>query len=49
MNNLVHIVWYDHRTGYYEIFYKRSTDGGINWGNDIKLSIGALGASVHPA
>lgn len=34
----VHCVWYDGREGNYEIFYKRSTDGGINWEDDMRLT-----------
>jgi len=30
--NLVHVVWYDNPMGNFEIYYKRSTDGGIGWG-----------------
>ena len=28
----VHVVWYDHRDGNDEIYYKRSTDNGATWG-----------------
>lgn len=34
----IHAVWYDGRDGNYEIYYKRSTDGGISWGADTRLS-----------
>ena len=34
----VHVVWYDKRDGNCEIYYKRSTDGGISWGADLRLS-----------
>jgi hypothetical protein len=34
----VHIVWQDNRDGNYEIYYKRSTDGGTSWGADIRLT-----------
>jgi hypothetical protein len=30
-SNQVHLVWYDLTPGNYEIFYKRSTDGGATW------------------
>ena len=30
-NNHVHVVWYDDAPGNFEIFYKRSTDGGATW------------------
>ena len=36
--NFVHIVWWDERDGNYEIYYIRSTDGGINWGTEIRLT-----------
>ena len=39
--NVVHIVWYDDRHGgyhNYEIYYKRSTDGGVKWGADKRLT-----------
>ncbi len=37
-NSDVHIVWYDERDGNNEIYYKRSTDGGISWGADTRLT-----------
>ena len=54
----VHVVWYDNRSGgNYEIYYKRSTDGGISWGADTRLtnnvyyssdpSISVSGSVVH--
>lgn len=36
--NYVHVVWFDERIGNREIFYKRSTDGGITWSSDIRLT-----------
>jgi hypothetical protein len=38
--SVVHVVWHDNRYSYneYEIFYKRSTDGGITWGTDTRLT-----------
>ncbi len=35
---VVHVVWNDLRDGNYEIYYKRSTDGGVNWGADTRLT-----------
>jgi len=29
--NGVHVVWYDDSAGNFEIYYKKSTDGGANW------------------
>ncbi len=36
--NIVHVVWYDNRDGNYEIYYKRSTDSGLNWETDTRLT-----------
>ncbi len=36
--NNVHLVWEDTRDGNREIYYKKSIDGGTNWGNDIRLT-----------
>jgi hypothetical protein len=37
--SVVHVVWNEYRDGTYgEIYYKRSTDAGINWGADIRLT-----------
>lgn len=53
----VHVVWVDYRDGNYEIYYKRSTDSGVSWGSDIRLtndrnssiypSLAASGSDVH--
>ncbi len=53
----VHVAWYDDRDGNNEIYYKRSTDGGLNWEADIQLtnndanlelpSIAVLGSDVY--
>jgi hypothetical protein len=43
----VHVVWDDNRDGNYEIYYKHSTDGGISWGTDIRLTDNPS-ASVYP-
>ena len=53
--SVIHVVWDDTRDGNYYIYYKRSTDGGNSWGNDIKLSsvpanpacIAVSGSNVH--
>jgi len=34
----VHVVWYDDRDGNNEIYYKRSIDGGLTWGPDVRLT-----------
>jgi hypothetical protein len=34
----VHVVWFDDRDGNQEIYYKRSTNGGVTWGEDTRLT-----------
>lgn len=34
----VHVVWWDNRDGNYEIYYKRSTDEGLTWEPDTRLT-----------
>lgn len=53
----LHLAWIDNRDGNNEIYYKRSTDSGLNWETDIRLtndttssgtpSISASGSNVH--
>ncbi|MFZ4592580.1 MAG: sialidase family protein, partial [Ignavibacteria bacterium] len=54
----VHVVWYDTRDGASpEIYYKRSIDGGVNWGADTRItnnifyssypSVSVSGSVVH--
>lgn len=55
--SVVHLVWHDDRDGNYEAYYKRSTDGGLNWSADTRLtndlansmypSVAAFGTDVH--
>ena len=55
--NVMHVVWYDSREWDFEIYYKRSTDGGVNWEADTRLtnnsadsyfpSISVYGQGVH--
>ena len=58
---VIHVIWMDDRDeSYYpEIYYKRSTDGGLTWGEDVRLtfdpsdpgvpSIAVTGSDVHIA
>jgi len=46
--NIVHVVWWDNRNGNNEIYYKRSTDGGVSWGADTRLTNSA-GTSSYPS
>jgi len=34
----VHVTWVDDRDSQYEIYYKRSTNGGTSWGSDTRLT-----------
>jgi len=53
----VHVVWMDERDGNREVYYKRSTDRGTNWGPDVRLTqapwlselpvVAASGGQVH--
>jgi hypothetical protein len=43
----VHVVWFDNRSGNYEIYYKRSTDNGGTWGADTRLTNDSE-SSFHP-
>jgi len=55
--SVVHVCWHDTRDGHYEIYYKRSTDGGESWGIDTRLtndpdgsvspSVAVSGLTVH--
>jgi hypothetical protein len=42
---IVHIIWDDAPTGYSEIYYKRSIDGGLSWGGNIRLSFANIGVT----
>ncbi|RPI19117.1 MAG: T9SS C-terminal target domain-containing protein [Ignavibacteriae bacterium] len=47
--NIIHVVWNDGRNGYDDIYYKRSTNSGLNWGEDIRLTTdpnSSQGASI---
>jgi len=56
---IVHVAWHDTREGAEEIYYKRSTDGGSNWGSDVRItnnpgiswypSMAVSGPAVHLA
>jgi PKD repeat protein len=44
----LHVVWRDNRDGNYEVYYKRSTDGGESWSSDVRLT-NDPGQSLWPA
>jgi hypothetical protein len=43
----IHVVWYDDSPGNYEIFYKRSADGGVTWSSEQNLSNNSGHSYVH--
>lgn len=47
--SVVHVVWMDSRIGNYEIYYKRSTDGGVSWGIDTRLTNTSPMHSSYPS
>jgi hypothetical protein len=38
VGSIIHVVWQDRREGNWDIFYKRSTNGGMNWVADINIT-----------
>jgi len=44
----VHLVWRESRDGNYEVYYKRSTDAGVSWQSDSRLT-DAAGSSESPS
>ena len=36
--NNIHLVWIDNRDTNFEIYYKHSSDGGLTWGTDTRLT-----------
>ncbi|UCC11469.1 MAG: exo-alpha-sialidase [candidate division WOR-3 bacterium] len=46
-NNDIHVTWYDFRDGHPEIYYKHSTNSGITWSLDKRLT-NSYGASTKP-
>ncbi len=44
--NDVHVVWFDERDGNREIYYKRSTNSGISWGSDTRLTNNTANSQV---
>ena len=46
-NGHIHVVWQDNSPGNNEIYYKRSSNGGITW--SLKRLTMTSGSSIHPA
>jgi hypothetical protein len=47
-DSMVHVVWQDSRDGNWELYYKRSTDQGLTWSADFRLT-NALQTSESPS
>ncbi len=46
----VYVVWHDMRSGYRDVYLRRSVDGGETWGPETLLSVaGDLSDSMYPA
>lgn len=45
-NSNIHVAWSENRDLNFEIYYKRSTDGGANWGNDTRLTYDVVNSSI---
>jgi len=48
-SNIVHVVWNDDASGQYELYYKRSSDGGLSWSSLKRITWGYghhAGASI---
>lgn len=43
----VHVVWCDESPGNFEVYYRRSTDGGANWSSAKRLTW-VSGSSYYP-
>jgi hypothetical protein len=46
--SMIHVAWCDDRNGMNELYYKRSTDEGNSWEQDVRLTDDSL-ASLFPA
>jgi len=46
--NNIYVVWRDYRTGSSELFFKKSTDNGNTWSEDIRLT-NDYSPSYHPS
>lgn len=44
----IHLVWYQTYPVYHEVYYKRSTDAGLTWSDDTRLSVEDRTYSVLP-
>jgi hypothetical protein len=47
--NNVHVTWVDSRSSHSDVYYKRSTDGGVVWGSDTKLTTNDPYTTMYPS
>ncbi len=45
--NTVHTIWIDNRDGLYRLYYKKSSDDGFSWSNDLIISSTSVLANVR--
>ena len=45
---VIFMVWYDKTPGNFDIYFKKSTDGGLTWSSSYRLTYNS-GASNHPS
>ena len=48
LSNNIHVVWLDSTPGNYEIYCRKSTNGGVTWGGVKRLTWNS-GSSYNPA
>jgi len=48
VGSYVYAVWYDYRDGNWEIYFKRSTNNGLTWGADTRLT-NDVASSSYPS
>jgi hypothetical protein len=48
-DNVIHLAWADTSSGIWDIYYTRSTDGGVTFSKPMKVNVEATGAACgHP-
>ena len=48
-SGIIHVVWTDDRSSRYEIYYKRSLDGGSSWSTDQSVANDATDEYCYPS
>src|SRR4030095_10519937 len=44
--DVLHVTWSDNRDGNNEIYYKRSTNAGVSWGTDTRLTVNSWNSAL---